>query len=487
MKDKKLNTNLYIKILFILSSMLFAMPSIIYFLQKGTVLNFGPYFQFLYEMPISRLTQSIIYIVILGLITISYFLIIKKRKEIFKNTKKMFIFIAIIAIIFIAVLPFTSSDIFYYLGVGRLESKYHQNPYYTTIKEFVEKDNNKSFLENDTVLKQGYINDWSASTVVYGPVWTLICRLIGFLSFGNVDIGLFVFKIINVLIHLLNCYLIYKISNRKLFTLLYGLNPLVLIEGIACVHNDIFVVLFILLSLFFVRKKKNLVVSTIFLAMATAIKYFAIILLPFIIIYHYKNEKPLKRFLKCLQYGVIFVVALIIPYLFYVQNIRVLSGVITQQGKLAKSFYIIITEYFKYPAISVNTVNHILLACFTIIYFFTCIILLNKKQIKFKQEMRKASYFIMAFLFLLITNFQPWYILWIFPFIIWQKKEEIIWIPQMAIMCEFANSVFLTYGEGWQNGVPFTFIFIVGSLMLWIINEKRNNSRIRKKSNILIS
>ena len=62
----------------------------------------------------------------------------------------------------------------------------------------------------------------------------------------------------------------------------------------------------------------------------------------------------------------------------------------------------------------------------------------------------------------------------------YQKKEEIIWIPQMAIMCEFANSVFLTYSEAWQNGVPFTFIFIVGSLMLWIINQKVKNSKIRR-------
>lgn len=483
MNDKRLNTNLYIKILFILSSMLFAMPSIIYFLQKRTVLNFGPYFQFLYEMPVNRLTQSIIYMIILGLITISYFLIIKKRKVIFKNTKNMFIFLAIIAIIFIAVLPFTCSDVFYYLGIGRLDSKYNQNPYYTTIKQYVEQDNNKRLLENDTVLKQGYINDWSDSTVVYGPVWTLICKVIGFLSFGNLDIGLFIFKIINVLIHLLNCFLIYKISNRKLFSLLYGLNPLVLIEGIACVHNDIFVVLFILLSIFFVRKKKNLVLSTIFLAMATAIKYFAIILLPFIFIYHFRKEKTSKRFLKCLQYGVLFIVALVIPYLFYVRDANVLSGIFIQQEKLAKSFYIIITEYFKDPSISVNTVNHILLVGFAIIYFFTCIVLLNKKQIKFKKEMRTASYFIIAFLFLLITNFQPWYILWIFPFIIYQKKEEIIWIPQMAIMAELANSVFLTYSEAWQNGVPFTFIFIVGSLMLWIISEKRNNRRKRTWEN----
>ena len=61
----------------------------------------------------------------------------------------------------------------------------------------------------------------------------------------------------------------------------------------------------------------------------------------------------------------------------------------------------------------------------------------------------------------------------------WQKAENILWIPQIALMSEFANTVFLTYGEGWQNGTPFTFIFVVGSLVIWIINKKIKE----KKSN----
>ena len=150
----------------------------------------------------------------------------------------------------------------------------------------------------DTVLAQGYSNDWADSTVVYGPIWTLICKMVAGLSFGNLDFALLLFKIVNVLVHLGNCYIIYKISHKKLFVLLYGLNPFVLIEGIACVHNDIFVALFVLMAMYCLIKKKNLVFSIIFLAMATAIKYFEIILLPFLIIYYFREEKPLKRLRK---------------------------------------------------------------------------------------------------------------------------------------------------------------------------------------------
>ena len=149
---KKSKQNNLIKIAFILGSIAFAMPSILYLIQKKTVFAFGPYFQFLYNEPSSRTTQTFLYLLVLAILSVFYFAIIKNRKEMFLDTKRMFLFIAIIALIFVMVLPFLSSDIFYYLGIGRLDSTYHQNPYYTTIKEFVEQGDNTKYLQTDTIL-----------------------------------------------------------------------------------------------------------------------------------------------------------------------------------------------------------------------------------------------------------------------------------------------------------------------------------------------
>ncbi|MCI8471014.1 MAG: hypothetical protein HFJ35_06095 [Clostridia bacterium] len=148
----KSKQNNLIKIAFILGSIAFAMPSILYLIQKKTVFAFGPYFQFLYNEPSSRTTQTFLYLLVLAILSVFYFAIIKNRKEMFLDTKRMFLFIAIIALIFVMVLPFLSSDIFYYLGIGRLDSTYHQNPYYTTIKEFVEQGDNTKYLQTDTIL-----------------------------------------------------------------------------------------------------------------------------------------------------------------------------------------------------------------------------------------------------------------------------------------------------------------------------------------------
>ena len=471
LKDK-ISNNL-IKILFVIVCIMFAIPSIKYYINNKTTFKFEQWFKFLLN-DTNRISQTYIYVLIICALILLYFLIVKNREKIFKSNKQMFAFIAIVTVIFIAVIPFTSSDIFYYLGIGRLNSTYHQNPYYITIKEFVEQGTNSQYLESDTVLAQGYINVWSNSTVVYGPIWTAICKIVASLSFGNIDIGLLIFKTLNVLVHLLNCYLIYKITHKKMFTLLYGLNPYILIEGIACVHNDIFVVLFTLASFYFLLKKKNILVSILFLALATAIKYFTILLLPFIIIYHFRKEKPIKRFKNCILCGLVFIITLIMFYLLYIQDFNVFSGLFIQQEKIAKSFYVI-TEYFTEPDGLASKINSFLLKAFIIIYFFTCVIILNKKYIKWQKEIQKANYFIIAFLFLLITNFQPWYIMWLFPCFMWQKSKDIKLIIQISLISQIANSVFLAYGEGWKYGTPFTFIMIIGTLCAVLYNTRNKN------------
>ena len=455
-----INSKKIILIIFILSAILFAIPSIKYLAENGTILNFNEYFKFFLN-DTDRVEQTIIYLVLLTVLTIFYFLIIKNREKLFKNNKQMYIYIAIISLIFVMVVPFLSSDVFYYLGIGRIDSVYGQNPYYVTIKDFVESGDNSQYLEQDTVLAKGYENDWRNTTVVYGPVWTLICTIVAGISFGNIDIALLTLKLLNMIVHMVNCYLIYRLTGKKLFVLLYGLNPYMFIEGIANVHNDIYIVTFILSSMYFLLKKKNIIASIVFLALATAIKYFAILLLPFMIIYYFRDKKPLERLKKCFLYGMLFIFIVAITYLLYVQDIQVLNGIMTQQEKFAKNFYIILMEYFDIPNL-VSNVNTVFLISFIIIYSFTCLTLLYKKQIKFREEMRKTEYFLIAFLFLLITNFQPWYIMWLSPLMMWQNKNMIQLIVQIALISQFANSVFLINGEGWRNGTPFTFFMLLG-------------------------
>lgn len=472
-KDKNINL---IKIMYIVLSFAFITPSIVYILKNKTIFGFNKEFKFLLNN-IDTVKQTIIYLIIISLLIAIYFLILKKRKQLFKDTKSVMKFILIVSLIFVFTVPMFSSDVFYYLGIGRLNSEYGQNPYYISMKQYV--DDNNININADTVMLQGYNSYWAKTTVVYGPIWTIICAVVAKLSLGNIDFGLFVFKMVNLTIHMLNCYFIYKLSKKNIFVLLYGLNPFIILEGIVNVHNDIFVVLLLLIALYFLIKKKKLLFSILFLAIATGIKYFTVLLLPFFIIYYYRKEKPIFRFIKCIEYGIIFSIIFVVPYFIYIRDINVFAGLWEQQSKVTKSLYLVLSQTFK----NVNyKITKYLLVGFAYIFSIKNLCLLFKPNIKIKKEMTHNLYFIIIFLFVLITNFQPWYIMWLFPLIIWQKASNIKLIVQTGLISMYANAVFLIHGENWIYGVDFYLILVI-SMVLFILynNRKRIIKRIKQE------
>ena len=275
----------------------------------------------------------------------------------------------------------------------------------------------------------------------------------------------------NLFVHLENTYLLYKISGKKIYGILYGLNPFVLIEGIANVHNDIFMVLFILLALFELLKRKKLLPSLIFLALATDIKYFAILLLPIIVIYYFRNEDLKTRIIKCIKYGFIYIALVFIPYIIFTKDINVFIGLIEQRKRLAKGMYLFL-RLISNNSINTDLLKNIALILFTIAYFITNIKLITNKKISFRKEIRKIFIYMLAFLFLLITNFQPWYFISISAFIIWQKAKNIKLIVQMQILLLFSNIVFLINSENYKYGPQFFLSFVIGILICIIINSK---------------
>ena len=111
-------------------------PSMIYLFNNKTINGFQEYYTFTLQ-PFKNMEEGLkgglIFICLLMLFSILYLLIVKKENKIFKDKKKALFFIMIISFIFMLILPFLSSDVYYYIGEGWLEAKYKQNPYYTTV------------------------------------------------------------------------------------------------------------------------------------------------------------------------------------------------------------------------------------------------------------------------------------------------------------------------------------------------------------------
>ena len=408
-------------LLFIAVVICFAMPSIIYLAKNQSIYNFIYQWTFIFKIPktiLAKWINTISFIGLMSVMFILYILIIKHSNKIFKSKKQLIIAICIISVLFALIIPYTSTDVYSYIANGWSDSHYHENPYYKSVGQVSDEYHVRDQMQNKIA------NCWRYETVVYGPLWTLICKLLTSISFGNIDVALAIFKGTNLIVHLINCFLIWKITHKKKFVLIYGANPAILFEALSNVHNDIFIVLFILLAIYFVTKKKNLMLSVAFVAMATAIKYLGILILPFIILYHLREKNILEKIKYCVLYGLEFIVILAGFYAIYVRDLNIFAGLFIQQSKYNRS--IMLVFYYLIGEQSTNILKTALLAVFAILYVYTVIkLLLNNNTEIFSSYIREYSTLLYIFTFILITNFNSWYILWLFPTLMFLNGKNI--------------------------------------------------------------
>ena len=195
----------------IVISVTLCVPSIIYLFNHKTVDGFDVYYNtYTLTKTDNWQVRTINGIFIIGLITlfgVLYLILIKYERIVFKNIKELMLLIIIISFIFTLIIPFLSTDIYYYIGDSWLSSKYGENPYYTTVQDLQDNGINDEILDNT-----GY---WKNTVSVYGPVWSSIAKYLVTFSFGNVTVALYIFKFASLVVHIINCWLIYKITKNK--------------------------------------------------------------------------------------------------------------------------------------------------------------------------------------------------------------------------------------------------------------------------------
>ena len=304
-------------------------------------------------------------------------------------------------------------------------------------------------------------NCWRYETVVYGPFWTLICKILTSISLGKIDVALAIFKGTNLIVHLINCLLIWKITHKKKFVLIYGANPAILFETLSNVHNDIFIVLFILLAIYFVTKKKNIMLSVAFVTMATAIKYLGILILPFIILYHLRGKNILEKIKYCVLYGLEFIVILAGFYAIYVRDLNIFAGLFVQQAKYNRS--IMLVFYYLLGTDAMKIFKVVLLVIFAGIYISTVSkLIINDNKKTFSTYIRQYNPLLYIFTFVLITNFNSWYILWLFPTLMFLNGKNIRLIINLSYAVEVAYiGSFALHSEAQNLGVLYIFLVAI--------------------------
>ena len=470
----------WIPMLYMIASIVFAVPSAIYIFTHDTIYYFFSANTFLYR-PIQNDFQLIgnflCFLGIFLLFSLLYYLILKNHQKIFQTPKQVIFWIAMIGIIFTSMLPITSWDVYSYIGNGWVDAHYGENPYYTSVQEVADT------YGNDRVTGK-VARCWREEPVIYGPAWSLICKGLTSLSFGSIDIALFVFKIATFLVFLSSCYLVWKLTKKQFWVLFFGLNPFILFDALTNVHNDIFLVFFVLISLYLGLRKQKVVLAIGCMAIATAIKYVSVLLVPFFIIYVLRKERIRKRIGKTLLYTLEFVGVIALFYSIYIQDFSVFAGIFIQQNKYTRSLFLGLWFLLNGNETILDIVKMVVTGLFAITYILVVakFFFAKEQDIKWRKMVRAYQILLLAFLFFVITNFNSWYIMWLFPTIFWQRKNNIKMTACLGIGSILAYSLtYATLRDDETMGIPYLICMLGSTLLLYNLCNLRTFLKLHKK------
>lgn len=168
--------------------------------------------------------------------------------------------------------PFLSHDFFNYLFDAKILTFYHKNPYLYKALDF----------PNDPWIR---FMHWTHRTYPYGPIFLLISAVPSFFAFGKFILSFLFFKLTFFLFYFVSVYLLNKLNKNQ--AVLLAVNPLIIVEGLINLHNDLLALSLAVCGIYYLLKNKN-ISGRIFLFLSVGIKY---ITFPLIFLKKKKNNK----------------------------------------------------------------------------------------------------------------------------------------------------------------------------------------------------
>ena len=342
-------------------------------------------------------------------------------------------------------------------------------------------------ITDDILNKVGFQKDYE---FVYGPLFLMICGLLNKISFSSIFIFLYEFKILNYISYLITIYLIYKLTKNKKLTITYCFNPLILLEVLVNCHNDILVLLFLLLGVFFIResekiKEKFLKSETeffcgiVFLAFSASIKYITILILPFLILYKLRNKNFIEKIFIGTAYLLVFFGVFSSLYMPYFDDFwGIFSGVASQSGKLKDSIYMIIAVITKSNSKIVSLVYST--GFFVLLYIYIIRILMQLyRENDFRATMKNCYIVLFGLIFLGLTNLTSWYLIWLFLPVFWTTGKDLKNLIWISFLYEMTYTIFYIFQSDNSKYQIFILpILAVGMILRqFIINMKQSKMR----------
>ena len=166
-----------------------------------------------------------------------------------------------------------SYDFFNYMFTAKTIMVYHKNPYTVIPLQFAGIDPWTNFMR------------WTHLPSAYTPLWILMTLFPYIVGLGYFVLVLFGIKALVAGFYLLSCLYLSKTvkhgdaRSSAVSMVLFAFNPLVIIESLVSGHNDIVMMAFVLVALWFLEQK-NTIAAWWYLALSVAAKFVTIVLIP---------------------------------------------------------------------------------------------------------------------------------------------------------------------------------------------------------------
>lgn len=299
------------------------------------------------------------------------------------------------------VYPITAIDVYNYIAESLVLVQYHANPIIVPAATY----------SNDPLISLA--GGWTYYPAPYGPLCLIIDALPTKIVGRNLLANLLFIKLMFASMLILEAYLVYKILSRlapKLAlagTLFIAWNPYALMEFSANSHNDIAMMLFVLLAILALVHDRP-VLAFALLVTSALVKFATLPLLPLFLIYGITHQPTMRKRMTYLALALLSALVIIIPiYGPFWQGFETFHSLLFQDQRYQSSFATMLADTVS-GQMTQDQAKLLGRVLFAIIYLYA--LYLSRKRLT---DMLLAC-FITFFFFiaLAVSNFEVWYAIW---------------------------------------------------------------------------
>ena len=386
---------------------------------------------------------------------------------------------AIFALTNIFVYPVTAIDVFNYIAEGIVMIDYHANPMLVSLAQY----------PHDSLVRLTV--GWGIYPASYGPIGLLIDAIPTLLTGRNVLANLIFLKVLFSSILLLEAFVAYKILSKigPKFALAGALalawNPFALFEYSANSHNDILMMLFVLLAVLALVEERPILALVLVTASALT-KYASLPLIPlffaYSVVHQSSNQQRLRYIGLATAASLLLALITFAPFwagprtfdsLFFVNRINL------------SSFNMFLNDISS-KTISLDQAKQLGLVIFGLFYVYALFLCTRRIE-----DMLRGCFIAMfALLAFGITNVEVWYAIWPFALaaVIPDGGEMLVGslliygatLTELvhAYVWPWVNIQTNTFAYDIVNSIAYLLIFLPAFLFLLIL-EYRNISKYR--------